>query len=235
MVRKSSQSGGNEPSNKSVNINSIINRKAINKPNIDNQIKKVEKNYSKQENHQESQLNKLLDPEQKLNIEQINQLDNQVTQPEPEPEPEPEYKSPEYKKIEQELVELKKNFNQSDSYESNYTQGTTMYDNRGKYFDPYKFNKKFDEYIQKQSQIRLLEDKLRLNDLNTIENIKVAPYQLPFNKMLIGLKDTWYNFYDALLSKRNPFENFSNDSIFYFSITLILIALIYVLLSFIFE
>jgi hypothetical protein len=216
MVSKSSSSGGNRPSN-------------INKPNINNQIKKEAKNENKQQRYQEQQLDILLDPEQKLDMEQINQLDKQVVQPEPE------YKSPEYKKVEKELVELKKNFNPSDSYESKYTQGTTMYDNRGKYFDPYEFNKKFDDYIEKQSKIRLLEDKLRLNDLNTIENIKVAPYQLPFNKMLIGLKDTWYNFYDAIINKRNPFENFSNDDIFYFSITLILIALIYVLLSFIFE
>ena len=172
-----------------------------------------------------------MDPEQEIMLdqEQITVLDEQVIQPEPE------YKSSEYKKIEQELAELKKNFNPLDSYESKYTQGTTMYDNRGKYFDPYEFNKKFDEYIDKQSKIRLLENKLKLNDLNTIENIKVEPYQLPFNKMLIGLKDTWYNFYDAIINKRNPFANFSNDDIFYFSITLILIAIIYVLLSFIFE
>ena len=221
MVNKSSQSGGNKPSTKSVNINSVLNNIPA-KTNKSN--KKIEpiKESNKQYENLEKEMN------------QINILDNQVIQPEPI-NVSPEYKSPEYKKLEQELAELKKNFNPSDSYESKYTQGTTMYDNRGKYFDPYEFNKKFDEYIEKQSKIRLLEDKLKLNDLNTIENIKVAPYQLPFNKMLIGLKDTWFNFYDAIINKRNPFENFSNDDIFYFSITLILIALIYVLLSFIFE
>jgi hypothetical protein len=207
MVSKSSKTGGNKPSNKSVNIHSVLNK--ISTDSKPNRIKEQEMN-------------------------QVTNLDDQVIQKEPD-NISPAYKSPEYQKIEQELAELKKSFNPLDSYDSSYTQGTTMYDNRGKYFDPYEFNKKFDEYIEKQSKIRLLEEKLKLNDLNTIENIKIEPYQLPFNKMLIGLKDTWYNFYDAIINKRNPFENFSNDDIFYFSITLILIALIYVLLSFIFE
>ena len=47
---------------------------------------------------------------------------------------------------------------------------TGMYDNRGKYFDAYLFNKEFDEYIQKQDKKRLYEQELKTTDLNNIVN-----------------------------------------------------------------
>ena len=49
---------------------------------------------------------------------------------------------------------------------------TTMYDNRGKYFDAYAFNKAFDEYISKQTKKNELNDRVKTDDLNIVENIK---------------------------------------------------------------
>jgi hypothetical protein len=123
----------------------------------------------------------------------------------------------------------------NDSYASPYTQGTTMYDNRGKFFDQREFNKNFDEYIKAQSANRLTDEKLKLNDLNSIENIKIYPYQLPLNKILINTKDTWFNLFDNIINKNTIYTGFDFDSIFYVSITLIVVALIYIMLLFIFE
>ena len=50
---------------------------------------------------------------------------------------------------------------------------TTMYDNRGKYFDAYAFNKAFDEYISKQTKKNELNDRVKTDDLDIAENIKV--------------------------------------------------------------
>jgi hypothetical protein len=44
----------------------------------------------------------------------------------------------------------------------------SMYDNRGKYFDQYLFNKKFDEYIDQKNKERLLKEKVRLYYLNKV-------------------------------------------------------------------
>ena len=56
--------------------------------------------------------------------------------------------------------------------------GTSMYDNRGKYFDAYLFNKEFDEYIQKQDKRRILEQEFKTTDLENIVNKVPKPYEL---------------------------------------------------------
>ncbi len=111
----------------------------------------------------------------------------------------------------------------------------SMYDNRGKYFDQYLFNKKFDEYIEQKNKERLLKEKVRLYDLNKAENIKINPYDLPLNKLLINTKNTWFNMYDDLTNGKNPIKNLDYTSLFYIGITLIVIVILYVLLSFIFS
>ena len=57
----------------------------------------------------------------------------------------------------------------------------TMYDNRGKYFDSYLFNQRFDRYIKEQNAKRLLNQKVQLYDLDRIDNIQIEPYQLPLH------------------------------------------------------
>ena len=46
-----------------------------------------------------------------------------------------------------------------------------MYDNRGKYFDAYAFNKTFDEYISKQTKKNELNDRVKTDDLDIVEVI----------------------------------------------------------------
>ena len=118
----------------------------------------------------------------------------------------------------------------------NYLQDNiSMYDNRGKYFDQYLFNKKFDEYVEQKNKERLLKEKVRLYDLNKVENIEIQPYDLPLNKILINTKNTWFNMYDDVLNKKNPIKSLDFKSFFYIGITLIIVVILYVLLSYIFD
>ena len=123
----------------------------------------------------------------------------------------------------------------TNQYNTKYSQGTTMYDNRGKYFDLYDFNKDFDDYVRQQQKQRLLNEKLKLTDLSTIDSIKLKPYQLPLDKMLINVKDTWFELYDKAVEGENPLNNFNQDNFFYVGITFIVVALIYIILVFFFE
>jgi hypothetical protein len=111
----------------------------------------------------------------------------------------------------------------------------SMYDNRGKYFDTYLFNQKFDEYIREKNSERLLKEKVRLNDLNNIENIQVQPYELPLNKLLINFKNVWFKFFDDIINLKNPFEDIKTMDMFYFGITFIVIFILYIMLSYIFD
>jgi hypothetical protein len=117
-------------------------------------------------------------------------------------------------------------------------ENESMYDNRGKYFDAFLFNKKFDEYIEQKNKERLLKEKVKLYDLNKAENIKVNPYDLPLNKLLINTKTTWFDMYDNLISGRkiiNSNDPEQLDSFFYIGITLIAVAILYIILTYIFN
>jgi hypothetical protein len=104
-----------------------------------------------------------------------------------------------------------------------------MYNNRGKYFDPVQFNKAFNVYIEEQTKDRLLNQKVKLDDLNRIENIKIPPTQLPLKDLFINIKKAWIN----LLNGKNIFGN--TDDSFYFGLTFIIVALLYLIISFIFA
>lgn len=123
----------------------------------------------------------------------------------------------------------------TNQYKTPFAQGDSMYDNRGKYFDLYDFNKDFDAYIQRQEKERLLNEKLKLTDLSTIDSIKIKPYQIPLDKMLINVKDTWFEMYDSVVKGENPLTDFREDKFFYVGLTLIVVALLYVMLWFFFE
>ncbi len=123
----------------------------------------------------------------------------------------------------------------TDQYETPYSQGISMYDNRGKFFDLYDFNKDFDAYIRQQQKQRLLNEKLKLTDLSTIESLKVKPYELPIDKMLINVKDTWFEMYDKVMEGENPLTTINDDQFFYVGITLIVVSLMYVMLWVFFE
>ena len=108
-----------------------------------------------------------------------------------------------------------------------------MYNNRGKYFDSAQFNKAFDVYIEEQTKDRLLNQKVKLDDLNRIENIKIPPTQLPLKDLFINIKRAWSNFFNNLFRGKNIFGN--TDDSFYFGLTFIIIALLYLIISFIFS
>ena len=119
---------------------------------------------------------------------------------------------------------------------NNYMKSNeSMYDNRGKYFDTYLFNQKFDQYIKQKNAERLLKEKVQLYDLDAIENIQVQPYELPLNKLLINFKNVWFNFFDDIINLKNPFDNITTDNMFYFGVTLIVIFILYIMLSYIFD
>jgi hypothetical protein len=100
-----------------------------------------------------------------------------------------------------------------------------MYNNRGKYFDPVQFNKAFDVYIEEQTKDRLLNQKVKLDDLNRIENINIPPTQLPLKNLFINIKNSWTNLINNLINGKKLFSN--TDDSFYFGLTFIIIALIY--------
>lgn len=111
----------------------------------------------------------------------------------------------------------------------------SMYDNRGKYFDSYLFNQKFDEYIKQKTAERKLKEQVQLFDLDSIENIQIQPYELPINKLLINFKNLWFELFDDLINKKDPSNLFTTTNFFYFGMTFIVIFLLYVMLLYIFE
>jgi hypothetical protein len=108
-----------------------------------------------------------------------------------------------------------------------------MYNNRGKYFDSAQFNKAFDVYIEEQTKDRLLNQKVKLDDLNRIENIKIPPTQLPLKDLFINIKKAWTNLFNNLLNGKKIFDN--TDDSFYFGLTFIIVGLLYLIISFIFA
>jgi len=134
--------------------------------------------------------------------------------------------------------ELKKEnyYDYTDMYVDEYLDtNKSMYDNRGKYYDFYLFNKKFDKNIEKQNREKLLKYKIQLNDLNRIENIKLEPYQLPFNEILINLKNLWFYIFDNIVKLNFPSDILNTDNLFYFGISFIIIYIFFIMLNFIFE
>ena len=131
----------------------------------------------------------------------------------------------------------KENFDNHTTFLSNATldagkgpngRPTTMYDNVGKYFDPYEFNKNFDKYIKTVEKSRLLDQSISTSELSNMENVNIQPYQLPISKILINTKRTWY---DILTGDTNGFDN---NQLFYIALTFLIIAILYLLLSYIF-
>lgn len=112
----------------------------------------------------------------------------------------------------------------------------SMYDNRGKYFDSYLFNQKFDEYIRKKDAERLAKQEALLYDLNKMENTQIPPYKLPLDKMMIGLKNEWFELYDNMKNGNyKQIFTFDSNKLFYFGISFVLIYILFVMLVQIFE
>jgi hypothetical protein len=127
-------------------------------------------------------------------------------------------------------------FDPTKSMVNNYLKtNKSMYDNRGKYFDSYLFNQKFDEYIKEQTEERKIKEKVQTYDLDSIDNIQVQPYQLPLDKLLINFKNIWFKLFDDVIEGKNPTNLLTTSNFFYFGITFIVIFILYIMLSYIFE
>lgn len=141
------------------------------------------------------------------------------------------------KQIPQSPTEIKNNFyDPTKEMVDNYLKtNISMYDNKGKYFDQYLFNQKFDQYIKQKTEERKLKEQVQLYDLDTIDNIQVQPYQLPLDKLLINFKNIWFELFDDIMNKKNPSELLTINNFFYFGITFVIVFILYIMLSFIFE
>jgi len=103
-----------------------------------------------------------------------------------------------------------------------------------KFFDTKEFNNKFEEYIKSMKERRLLREKLRLQELNNLDNIKTYPYELSFKEILINTQNC-VNKYIENFTTKNYLNNSNNDDFFYLGILFISISLLFITLKYIFD
>jgi hypothetical protein len=117
-----------------------------------------------------------------------------------------------------------------DSNIDGVTSNRSVFDNRGRFFDPYKFNKEFEVYIEKQKKKRLLEQELKTYDLNKIDNMVIKPYNLPFKNIVLNTQSMWFRFFDNIINGEKLFKNSTFDDVFYVALTFITIFLLYIII-----
>lgn len=115
------------------------------------------------------------------------------------------------------------------------TSDRTMFDNRGRFFDPYQFNKEFEKYIDDSKKRRLKEQQLRTHDLEKIENTRIRPYNMSFSKIVKNIQSMWFRYYDNIRNGKNIFEGATYDDLFYLSITFITVYILYIMIYLIFS
>lgn len=115
------------------------------------------------------------------------------------------------------------------------TSDRTMFDNRGRFFDSYQFNKEFEKYIDDSKKRRLKEQKLRTQDLEKIENTRIRPYNMSFSKIVKNIQSMWFRYYDNIRNGKKIFEGASYDDLFYLSITFITVYILYIMIYLIFS
>jgi len=115
------------------------------------------------------------------------------------------------------------------------TSDRTMFDNRGRFFDAYQFNKEFEKYIDDSKKRRLKEQKLRTHDLEKIENTRIRPYNMTFSKIIKNIQSMWFRYYDNIRNGKNILEGASYDDLFYLSITFITVYILYIIIYLIFS
>lgn len=115
------------------------------------------------------------------------------------------------------------------------TSDRTMFDNRGRFFDAYQFNKEFEKYIDDSKKRRLKEQKLRTHDLEKIENTRIRPYNMSFSKIIKNIQSMWFRYYDNIRNGKNIFEGATYDDLFFLSITFITVYILYIMIYLIFS
>ena len=92
-------------------------------------------------------------------------------------------------------------------------------------FDLATFNKTFNEHKDQTRKIdnELMKNKLGIMDEKEKNNKKL--YDMSVLDIMIGIKDTWFNLIDDLLSKNISIDTFTKDNrLFYFGITILVIT-----------
>jgi len=115
------------------------------------------------------------------------------------------------------------------------TSDRSMFDNRGRFFDPYQFNKEFEKYIDNSKKRRLTEQKLKTYDLEKIENARIRPYNMSFSKITKNIQSMWFRYYDNISNGKNILEGASYNDLFYLSITFITVYILYIMIYLIFS
>ena len=94
-------------------------------------------------------------------------------------------------------------------------------------FDIDKFNRDFDQYIQKRKQDMQVAIDKRLAELNKAPP-EIPAYNLSIGQLIINTKDALLNTLDDLLQFKFDYDTFSkNNRIFYFGLTFLILGLIF--------
>ena len=97
----------------------------------------------------------------------------------------------------------------------------SIYDNRNKYFDTFKFNKDFENYIEEQDKIKLQKQKFKFKDLENIENIEIKPYNLSIKQIAINIQNS------LLKLIQFNFKSLNFNDVFYYALFIISVGIIY--------
>lgn len=117
---------------------------------------------------------------------------------------------------------------------TNINNDANKYETNGK-FDPQKFNTGFEDYITQQNEINSKKDIEKLNKMNkTTEDKSLINYT--FFELLVGIKDTWFDILDDLLSFNiNMNILIQGKRIFFIGLTLFLVFTSWYLLDMLLE
>lgn len=94
-------------------------------------------------------------------------------------------------------------------------------------FNLQEFNRDFERNIDLTRQSNIELENQRLNQLNTQGlQMNQKPYDKSISQMLIGIKDTWFDIIDDLLSDKFYTETFTkNNRLFYIGLTIVLLVI----------
>lgn len=104
-------------------------------------------------------------------------------------------------------------------------------------FDITKFNKAFEENIERTKIQNKIAESQRLGTLQRMEDTiqEEKPYNMSVSQILIGIKDTWFYLFDDLLHSQYYVETFTKDNrLFYIGLTIIILVVLVYLFNLIF-
>jgi Ethanolamine utilization protein EutJ (predicted chaperonin) len=98
-----------------------------------------------------------------------------------------------------------------------------------------KFNDNFNEEKQKNKDRYKKDDQEKLDKLNNIVSVKPL-YDFTIMDILVGIKDSWFEFFDDIFNQQFVLETFTkNYRLFFMGLTLCIICIILYLYNFLVE